>query len=185
MAKKLTKAERKANRATIRRLLQFVKPYRGVLLLILLCSAMSVAAQLIVPILSGDAIDHMLGQGRIDYASILKIILGVGIATALAALAQWALAVGSNRITFGVSKDLRNAAIRKLQRLPLSYLDSHPSGDLISRFIADVDAFADGLLMGFTQLFTGVLTILGTLCFMLTVNLPITLAVVALTPASL
>lgn len=183
--KKLTPEQRKANRRTLGRLMKFVRPYRMILAVIFLCAAVSVAAQLIIPIFTGNAIDNMIGAGKVNFSAVGGIVLVIGIAAGLAALAQWVLTAFSNRITFGVSRDLRNAAIRKLQHLPLKYLDSHPSGDLVSRFIADVDAFADGLLMGFTQLFTGVLTILGTLVFMLTVNPLITLVVVALTPLSL
>ena len=128
----------------------------------------SVAAQLYVPILCGSAIDLMLGKGRVDFAGVMQIIVQICAPwPSSRPVAQWLLSVCNNRITFSVSRDLRNAALRKIQTLPLSYLDSHPSGDIVSRMIADVDTFADGLLMGFTQLFTGVLTIFGTLLFML------------------
>ena len=151
----------------------------------LLVAAVSVAAQLYIPILCGDAIDKMLGKGNVDLAGVLRIAVSILVVAAVAALAQWLLSVCNNRITFSVSRDLRNEALRKIQTLPLSYLDSHPSGDIVSRMVADVDTFADGLLMGFTQLFSGILTIFGTLLFMLRENVPITLVVVCITPLSL
>ena len=170
---------------TLRRVLSALRPYRLYLLLSLLAAALSVAAQLYVPILTGDAIDCMLGAGRVDFAGLAERIVLILAATGVAALAQWLLSVCNNHIAYCVSRDFRNAAIKKIQALPLSYLDSHASGDLVSRVIADVDTFSDGLLMGATQLFSGVLTILGTLLFMLSVNLPITLVVVVVTPLSL
>ena len=171
--------------ATLRRVLRRIRPYSFFVLCSLIVAAVSVAAQLYIPILCGDAIDAMLGAGNVQMAAVLKIIARILIIAAAAALAQWLLSVCNNRITFSVSRDLRNAALRKIQSLPLSYLDSHPSGDIVSRMIADVDTFADGLLMGFTQLFSGLLTIFGTLLFMLSENVPITLVVVCITPLSL
>ena len=171
--------------ATLRRVLRRIRPYSFFVLCSLIVAAVSVAAQLYIPILCGNAIDAMLGAGNVQMASVLKIIARILIVAAAAALAQWLLSVCNNRITFSVSRDLRNAALRKIQSLPLSYLDSHPSGDIVSRMIADVDTFADGLLMGFTQLFSGLLTIFGTLLFMLSENVPITLVVVCITPLSL
>ena len=138
-----------------------------------------------IPILCGSAIDMMLGKGNVDFNGVLRIVVEIVIVAVVAAFAQWLLSVCNNRITFSVSRDLRNAALRKIQTLPLSYLDSHPSGDIVSRMVADVDTFADGLLMGFTQLFSGILTIFGTLLFMLRENVPITLVVVCITPLSL
>ena len=170
---------------TLRRVLSALRPYRLYLLLSLLAAALSVAAQLYVPILTGDAIDCMLGAGRVDFTGLAERIALILAATGVAALVQWLLSVCNNHIAYCVSRDFRNAAIKKIQALPLSYLDSHASGDLVSRVIADVDTFSDGLLMGATQLFSGVLTILGTLLFMLSVNLPITLVVVVVTPLSL
>ena len=179
---KLTPEQRSA---TLRRVLRRIRPYSFFVLCSLIVAAVSVAAQLYIPILCGDAIDAMLGAGNVQMASVLKIIARILIVAAAAAFAQWLLSVCNNRITFSVSRDLRNAALRKIQSLPLSYLDSHPSGDIVSRMIADVDTFADGLLMGFTQLFSGLLTIFGTLLFMLSENVPITLVVVCITPLSL
>ena len=179
---KLTPEQRSA---TLRRVLRRIRPYSFFVLCSLIVAAVSVAAQLYIPILCGDAIDAMLGAGNVQMAAVLKIIARILIVAAAAAFAQWLLSVCNNRITFSVSRDLRNAALRKIQSLPLSYLDSHPSGDIVSRMIADVDTFADGLLMGFTQLFSGLLTIFGTLLFMLSENVPITLVVVCITPLSL
>ena len=171
--------------ATLRRVLEKIRPYRFFVGCSLIVAAVSVAAQLYIPILCGSAIDLMLGKGRVDFAGVMQIIVQIVVVAILAAFAQWLLSVCNNRITFSVSRDLRNAALRKIQTLPLSYLDSHPSGDIVSRMIADVDTFADGLLMGFTQLFSGLLTIFGTLLFMLWENVPITLVVVCITPLSL
>ena len=172
-------------KATMTRVLQKIKPYGFFVGCSLIVAAVSVAAQLYIPILCGDAIDMMLGKGDVDFAGVLRIVYEIVAVAVTAAFAQWLLSVCNNRITFSVSRDLRNAALRKIQTLPLSYLDSHPSGDTLSRMIADVDQFADGLLMGFTQLFTGVLTIVGTLGFMLSISWKITLVVVLLTPLSL
>ena len=166
-------------------MLHKIRPYSAFVVCSLLVAAVSVAAQLYIPILCGDAIDKMLGKGNVDLAGVLRIAVSILVVAAVAALAQWLLSVCNNRITFSVSRDLRNEALRKIQTLPLSYLDSHPSGDIVSRMVADVDTFADGLLMGFTQLFSGILTIFGTLLFMLRENVPITLVVVCITPLSL
>ena len=179
---KLTPQQRKA---TLNRVLHKIRPYSIFVVCSLLVAAVSVAAQLYIPILCGDAIDKMLGKGNVDLAGVLRIAVSILVVAAVAALAQWLLSVCNNRITFSVSRDLRNEALRKIQTLPLSYLDSHPSGDIVSRMVADVDTFADGLLMGFTQLFSGILTIFGTLLFMLRENVPITLVVVCITPLSL
>lgn len=179
---KLTPQQRKA---TLNRVLHKIRPYSAFVVCSLLVAAVSVAAQLYIPILCGDTIDKMLGKGNVDLAGVLRIAVSILVVAAVAALAQWLLSVCNNRITFSVSRDLRNEALRKIQTLPLSYLDSHPSGDIVSRMVADVDTFADGLLMGFTQLFSGILTIFGTLLFMLRENVPITLVVVCITPLSL
>ena len=179
---RLTPQQRKA---TLNRVLHKIRPYSVFVVCSLLVAAVSVAAQLYIPILCGDAIDKMLGKGNVDLAGVLHIAVSILVVAAVAALAQWLLSVCNNRITFSVSRDLRNEALRKIQTLPLSYLDSHPSGDIVSRMVADVDTFADGLLMGFTQLFSGILTIFGTLLFMLRENVPITLVVVCITPLSL
>ena len=179
---KLTPEQRKA---TLTRVLHKIRPYSLFVVCSLIVAAVSVAAQLYIPILCGDAIDLMLGKGNVDFAGVGRIIVEVLVVAVVAAFAQWLLSVCNNRITFSVSRDLRNETLRKIQTLPLSYLDSHPSGDIVSRMVADVDTFADGLLMGFTQLFSGVRTILGTLLFMLSENVVITLVVVCITPLSL
>ena len=175
----------KTNGSLFRRVLRLVRPYRFFIAASLLGAAISVAAQLLVPILCGDAIDAMIGMGRVDFALVAKACLAIAVSTAITAVAQWVLAACNNRIAFRVSQDLRTAAMAKIQRLPLSYLDSHPSGDLVSRIIADVDTFSDGLLMGFTQFFSGVLTIAGTLILMAVIHLGVTAVVVVLTPLSL
>ena len=175
----------KTNGSLLRRVLRLVRPYRFFIAASLLGAAISVAAQLLVPILCGDAIDAMIGMGRVDFALVARACLAIAVSTAITAVAQWVLAACNNRIAFRVSQDLRTAAMAKIQRLPLSYLDSHPSGDLVSRIIADVDTFSDGLLMGFTQFFSGVLTIAGTLILMAVIHLGVTAVVVVLTPLSL
>ena len=184
-AKAKTKLTPEQRKATLTRVLGKIKPYSLFVVCSLVVAAVSVGAQLYIPILCGSAIDMMLGKGAVDFSGVMGIIVKVLVVACAAALAQWLLSVCNNRITFLVSRDLRNEALRKIQTLPLSYLDSHPSGDIVSRMVADVDTFADGLLMGFTQLFSGVLTILGTLLFMLSENVAITLVVVCITPLSL
>ena len=178
-------AQTRATWAILRRVLHWIRPYWGFLLLSLLLAAASVGTQLLVPILTGNAIDAMLGAGQVDFTALVKVLGAIALSAGVTALAQWGMNECNNRMAFCVSRDLRNAAIRKIQVLPLRYLDGHPTGDLVSRVIADVDAFSDGLLMGFTQLFSGVLTIAGTLGFMLYVNVPITLVVVVITPLSI
>ena len=173
------------DRALLRRVLGLVGPYWFFVVSSLICAAVSVAAQLLVPILCGDAIDAMLGMGRVDFALVGRVAFAIALSTAIAAAAQWVLAACNNRIAFRVSRDLRLQAMAKLQRLPLAYLDRHPSGDLVSRMIADVDTFSDGLLLGFTQFFSGVLTIAGTLVLMARIHLGVTAVVVLLTPLSL
>ncbi len=171
--------------AALGRVLRYIRPYWGYLVLSLLTAALSVGTQLYVPILSGDAIDRMIGQGAVDVAGVVSICRNILLTIGVTALSQWVLGVCNNHMAFCVTRDLRRDAMAQIQRLPLSTLDAHSTGDLLSRMVADVDQFADGLLMGFTQLFTGVLTILGTLLFMLMVNRPITLVVVLVTPLSL
>ena len=184
-AKAKTKLTPEQRKATLTRVLGKIRHYSLFVVCSLVVAAVSVGAQLYIPILCGSAIDMMLGKGAVDFSGVMGIIVKVLVVAGAAALAQWLLSVCNNRITFLVSRDLRNEALRKIQTLPLSYLDSHPSGDIVSRMVADVDTFADGLLMGFTQLFSGVLTILGTLLFMLSENVVITLVVVCITPLSL
>ena len=168
----------------IMRIWKHIRKYWFYIVCSLIFAALSVASQLYVPILTGNAIDHMIGVGKVDFVGVAAIVRVIVAETAVTAISQWIFGICNNKITYNVSRDLRNAAIAKIQRLPVSYLDAHPTGDLVSRVIADVEQFADGLLMGFTQFFTGVLTILGTLGFMLYVNVPITLVVVCVTPLS-
>ena len=166
------------------RVWKHIRKYWFYIVCSLIFAALSVAAQLYVPILTGNAIDHMLGVGKVDFAGVSGIVQTILTAAAVTAVSQWIFGICNNKITYNVSRDLRNAAIAKIQKLPVSYLDAHPTGDLVSRVIADVEQFADGLLMGFTQFFTGILTILGTLGFMLYLNIPITVVVVCVTPLS-
>ena len=177
--------EKKGQAAALKRVLHDIRPYWVYLALSLLTAAFSVATQLYVPILTGDAIDEMIGQGAVNLAGVAVICRNILLTIGVTALSQWILGVCNNRVVFCVTRDLRDSAMDKLQSLPIGTLDAHSTGDLLSRMVADVDQFADGLLMGFTQLFTGVLTILGTLIFMLALNRPITLVVVLVTPLSL
>lgn len=175
----------KQQKGTLLRVLQYVKPYRMLVIVSLLCACVSAAAQLLIPVLTGKAIDQMIGAGQVNLSGVLVFAVWIAVVAALSAVAQQFLATSNNKIAYNISRDLRNAAFHKLQRLPLSYLDAHPSGDLVSRMIADVDTFSDGLLMGFTQLFTGVVLIVGTLTIMLIKNWMIALLVVVLTPLSM
>lgn len=175
----------KQQKGTLLRVLQYVKPYRVLVIISLLCACVSAAAQLLIPILTGKAIDQMIGAGQVNLSGVLVFAVWIAVVAALSAVAQQFLATSNNKIAYNISRDLRNAAFHKFQRLPLSYLDAHPSGDLVSRMIADVDTFSDGLLMGFTQLFTGVVLIVGTLTIMLIKNWMIALLVVVLTPLSM
>ncbi len=170
---------------TIQKVLTYIRQYRFLVLLSLLFAAVTVFATLYFPILTGDAIDLIVEKGSVDFAGILAIIQKAGVMIAVTAAAQWLMNVINNRITYQVIRDIREEAFQKIQQLPLKYLDAHPTGEIVSRVIADVDQFADGLLMGFTQLFTGILTIAGTLCFMLSINVTITVVVVIVTPVSL
>ena len=186
MAKtKHTPEEKARNKKTLRRVLSYIKGQKRYVIFSLFCAGISVGTQLLVPVFTGSAIDCMIGQAQVDFDGIVRAAVWIITLTAASALVQWLMSLCNNRIVFSVSRELRNAAIEKIQRLPLKYLDSHPSGDLVSRVIADVDTFSDGLLMGFTQLFTGVLTIICTLAFMFSVNWLIALVVVILTPLSL
>lgn len=175
----------KQQKGTLLRVLQYVKPYRVLVIVSLLCACVSAAVQLLIPVLTGKAIDQMIGAGQVNLQGVLVFAVWIAVVAALSAVAQQFLATSNNKIAYNISRDLRNAAFHKLQRLPLSYLDAHPSGDLVSRMIADVDTFSDGLLMGFTQLFTGVVLIVGTLTIMLIKNWMIALLVVVLTPLSM
>ena len=175
----------KANSSTLKKVLGRIARYRLNAVLSILLSAVYVGFSLYVPVLAGRAIDSIIAPGSVDYAQIMLELTKIAVVAAIAALAQWLMNIINNSMTYNVVKDMRTEAFDRLMKLPLSYIDAHPYGETVSRIIADVDQFADGLLLGFSQLFTGILTIIGTLIFMLSVNAPITLAVVILTPLSL
>jgi len=171
--------------AALKRVLQYIRKYWLLVGLSLILATVTVVLTLYVPVLTGDAVDALLGgKGAVDFAVVFSMMKKIALAIAVTAVAQWVMNTCNNHITYHVVKDIREDAFRKLEQLPLKYLDAHPTGDIVSRVIADVDTFADGLLMGFTQLFTGVLTIFGTLGFMLMTNVPIALVVVCITPVS-
>ena len=168
----------------VKKVLRYLGRYRIFLWLSLALAFVTVALQLYIPKLTGEVVDYMAGAGRVQFAGVLNIIARIVASALLAGLGQWLMNLCNNKMTYDVVRDIRNDAFHKIEQLPLSYIDSHPYGEIESRVIADADQFADGLLMGFTQLFTGVITILGTLAFMLSINIGITIAVVALTPLS-
>lgn len=171
-------------KSTIKRVLRYLGKYRIFLILSLGMALVTVAGQLYIPILQGNAIDNIIGEGNVDFAAVMKIIITILITMGVVALFQWIMNICNNKITYSIVHDIRKDAFNKLQRLPVRYADSHPTGEIVSKVIADVDQFADGLLMGFTQFFTGVMTILGTLIFMIMINWKITLVVVLVTPLS-
>lgn len=175
----------KSNKETIKKVWNYIEKYRFQLVLSIILAGFTVALTLYVPILAGRAIDCIVGKGRVDFAGIFGILRTIAIVIVLTAVLQWIMNAVNNRITYNVIRDMREAAFEKIQKLPLSYIDSHPYGETVSRVIADVDQFADGLLMGFTQFFTGVVTILGTLIFMLLLHWQITMVVLLITPLSL
>lgn len=175
------------NRKTehIKRVLTHIKPYKHLLISSLFMALIAVALQLYIPVLVGQAVDKMVGPNNVNLEAIAKIMLAIAVATVGSSLAQWCMGELNNRLTFRVVRDVREEAFRHIQNLPLSYLDAHPYGETVSCVIADVDQFADGLLLGFTQFFTGIITILGTLFFMFRLSWTITLVVVFITPVSL
>ena len=183
MARQNAKSQLKRN--TLRQVLQYIKSYRVLLILSVALATASVALTLYVPILVGDAIDYIVDRGQVDFDAIFRLLVQISIAVLLTALFQWSMNTINNRITFQVVRDIRDEAFRKIEILPLKYIDGHSHGEIVSRVIADADQFADGLLMGFTQLFTGVITIAGTLIFMFSIHWVIALVVVLLTPISL
>ena len=183
MAEKKNKL--RSQSATLRRVLRYIRPYLPMLALSLLLALITVALTLYVPILVGRAVDCLPGVGTVDFPALRRVLATIGVCVLATAAAQWVMNVINNKITYLTVQDIRRDAFAHMQALPLSYLDAHPSGDTVSRMISDADTFADGLLMGFTQLFTGVVTILGTLVFMLTLSPRITLVVVLITPVSL
>lgn len=182
--KQKKKVDHAAQRVIIKKVLRYLGRYRIFLWLSLALAFMTVALQLYIPKLTGEVVDFMIGAGKVQFAGVIGIIIKIAVSAMLAGLGQWLMNLCNNKMTYDVVRDIRNDAFHKIEQLPLSYIDSHPYGEIESRVIADADQFADGLLMGFTQLFTGVITILGTLCFMLSINIGITIAVVALTPLS-
>ena len=175
----------KAKNGTMKKVLSLVKPYRALIALSILCALFSVAGALLIPVFTGDAIDFMLGPGKVDFAVVGKKALLIAAAAAIAAAAQYLMAVFNNKAAYNICQGLRNRLSNKLHTLPVSFLDSHSSGDILSRMTADIDSFSDGLLMGFTQLFTGVITIAAILGIMFSINWVIALAVVVLTPFSI
>ena len=176
--------QKKNNKETLKRVLKYIRKYTPALVLSLLLAGLTVLLTLYIPILTGNAVDLIIGKGQVDMAGIFAIMKKIAIAMIITAVGQWIMNTCNNYITYHVIRDIRTDAFAKLEILPLKYLDAHAYGDIVSRVIADVDTFADGLLMGFTQLFTGALTILCTLGFMLVTNVPITLVVVCITPVS-
>ena len=179
------KEDKTKQKATLVKVLRYLKPYWFYLGLSLVLAAVSVALTLYVPKLTGRAIDHIIARGQVDFPAILAVLKQIAIAIAVTALAQWIMNICNNKMTYQIVRDIRNEAFRKIEILPLKYIDSHSYGEIVSRVIADVDQFADGLLMGFTQFFTGVMTIAGTILFMLATNVGITFVVVLITPLSL
>lgn len=170
---------------TVRKVLRYIRRYWFYLGLSLILAAVTVASTLYFPLLTGDAVDCIVGAGAVDFPGIFMVLQKMALVIAVTALAQWVMNICNNKMTYQIVRDIRNEAFQKLEILPLKFIDGHPQGEIVSRVIADVDQFADGLLMGFTQLFTGVITILGTLCFMLSVHAGITLVVLLVTPISL
>ena len=173
------------NKVVISKVLRRVKPYWGHLIISLLLALLYVAMSLYIPVLVGGAIDGIIGKGKVQFEWVVQNLALVAICAAVAGVAQWVMNQLNNHVPFRITRDIREEAFDHIQVLPLSYLDSHPQGDLVSRVVSDVDTFADGLLMGFTQLFTGVMTIVGTLVFMLRLSLPVALVVIVITPLSL
>ena len=182
--KQKKKVDHAAQRVIIKKVLRYLGRYRIFLWLSLALAFMTVALQLYIPKLTGEVVDFMIGAGKVQFAGVTGSIVKIAVSAMLAGFGQWLMNLCNNKMTYDVVRDIRNDAFHKIEQLPLSYIDSHPYGEIESRVIADADQFADGLLMGFTQLFTGVITILGTVCFMLSINIGITVAVVALTPLS-
>lgn len=174
-----------AQKETIRKVLRYIRKYCFFLVLSLILAVVTVALTLYIPILTGNAIDYIVGKGNVDYFAVFSICKKIAFAIGVTVVAQWLMNVCNNKITYSVVRDIRDDAFAKIEKLPLAYIDSHSYGEVVSRVIADADQFADGLLMGFTQLFTGFITILGTLGFMLSISVPIALVVVVVTPVSL
>ena len=181
MAKKMEAGQTQ----TLKKVLRYMKPYRFFLLLSVILAAITVASTLYLPLLIGKAVDCIVGKGNVNFDGLIAVLIKMAVMIGITALAQWIMNVCNNKLTYQIVRDIRNEAFEKIEVLPLKYIDGHAHGEIVSRVIADVDQFADGLLMGFTQLFTGVITILGTIGFMLSVNVGITIVVLVVTPVSL
>ena len=181
----MSKRKQKVNKDTLRRVLELIRPYAGLVVLTLVLAVVTVVTTLLAPVISGKAVDHIIGPGQVDFGGVGKLAIAMAGTVACTAVSQWLMNVVNNRITFHVVRDMRVRAFEQLEQLPLKYMDAHRPGDAISRITTDVEQFSDGLLLGFTQLFTGILTICGTLGVMLFIEWRIALVVVALTPLSI
>lgn len=184
--KRKTNSEKKqkSQAATLKEVICRLGRYRIFLVFSILLATVSVALTLYIPKLTGHAVDYVIGKGKVNFPGVIQVMIQIGVCTLITALAQWLMNVCNNKMTYQMVQDIRNEAFAKIEQLPLKYIDGHPYGEVVSRVIADVDQFSDGLLMGFTQLFTGIATIIGTFCFMLSVNVSITFVVVLITPVS-
>ena len=184
--KRKTNSEKKqkSQAATLKEVIRRLGRYRIFLVFSILLATVSVALTLYIPKLTGHAVDYVIGKGKVNFSGVIQVMIQIGVCTLITALAQWLMNVCNNKMTYQMVQDIRNEAFDKIEQLPLKYIDGHPYGEVVSRVIADVDQFSDGLLMGFTQLFTGIATIIGTFCFMLSVNVSITFVVVLITPVS-
>lgn len=184
--KRKTNSEKKqkSQAATLKEVICRLGRYRIFLVFSILLATVSVALTLYIPKLTGHAVDYVIGKGKVNFPGVIQVMIQIGVCTLITALAQWLMNVCNNKMTYQMVQDIRNEAFEKIEQLPLKYIDGHPYGEVVSRVIADVDQFSDGLLMGFTQLFTGIATIIGTFCFMLSVNVSITFVVVLITPVS-
>ena len=184
--KRKTNSEKKqkSQAATLKEVIRRLGRYRIFLVFSILLATVSVALTLYIPKLTGHAVDYVIGKGEVNFPGVIRVMIQIGVCTLITALAQWLMNVCNNKMTYQMVQDIRNEAFYKIEQLPLKYIDGHPYGEVVSRVIADVDQFSDGLLMGFTQLFTGIATIVGTFCFMLSVNVSITFVVVLITPVS-
>lgn len=184
--KRKTSSEKKqkSQAATLKEVICRLGRYRIFLVFSILLATVSVALTLYIPKLTGHAVDYVIGKGKVNFPGVIQVMIQIGVCTLITALAQWLMNVCNNKMTYQMVQDIRNEAFDKIEQLPLKYIDGHPYGEVVSRVIADVDQFSDGLLMGFTQLFTGIATIVGTFCFMLSVNVSITFVVVLITPVS-
>ena len=184
--KRKTNSEKKqkSQAATLKEVICRLGRYRIFLVFSILLATVSVALTLYIPKLTGHAVDYVIGKGKVNFSGVIQVMIQIGVCTLITALAQWLMNVCNNKMTYQMVQDIRNEAFDKIEQLPLKYIDGHPYGEVVSRVIADVDQFSDGLLMGFTQLFTGIATIIGTFCFMLSVNVSITFVVVIITPVS-